>query len=63
MKKQKAAQNSATAAKSNIYQVVTDRILTSLREGLIPWEKPWQAPSFAGGHSPATCAPASLTAA
>ncbi|MGI4756387.1 MAG: ArdC family protein, partial [Janthinobacterium lividum] len=35
-----------------IYQVVTDRILASLKEGLIRWEKPWQAPTYAGGNFP-----------
>ncbi len=49
MKKQAAAQ---TATKPNLYQTVTDRILASLKEGIIPWEKPWQAPTFAGGNFP-----------
>lgn len=26
---------------ANIYQMVTDRIITELEKGLIPWEKPW----------------------
>jgi hypothetical protein len=41
-----------TTAKLNIYQVVTDRILASLKNGIIPWQKPWQAPTFAGGIFP-----------
>ena len=29
------------ADKKNIYQMVTDRIISELENGLIPWEKPW----------------------
>ena len=36
----------------NVYQIVTDRIIASLKEGVIPWEKPWKAPTFAGGNFP-----------
>ena len=36
----------------NVYQIVTDRIIASLKEGIIPWEKPWKAPTFAGGNFP-----------
>ena len=35
-----------------VYQIVTDRIIASLKEGIIPWEKPWKAPTFAGGTFP-----------
>jgi antirestriction protein ArdC len=35
-----------TAAKPNIYQIVTDRIIHSLEAGVVPWEKPWKAPHF-----------------
>ena len=28
-------------AKFDIYQMVTDRILTDLKNGTVPWEKPW----------------------
>ena len=38
MKKQAAVQNNATGTKPNIYQVVTDRILTNLKAGMIPWQ-------------------------
>jgi hypothetical protein len=38
-----------TAAKPNIYQIVTDRIIHSLDAGVIPWEKPWKTPRFHGG--------------
>jgi antirestriction protein ArdC len=38
--------------KPNVYQIVTDRIIASLKEGVIPWEKPWKAPTFAGGSFP-----------
>ena len=36
----------------SVYQIVTDRIIGSLKEGIIPWEKPWKAPTFAGGSFP-----------
>lgn len=41
-----------TTAKPSIYQTVTDRIISSLKEGIIPWEKPWQVPTYAGGNMP-----------
>jgi antirestriction protein ArdC len=41
-----------TAAKPNIYQIVTDRIIHSLEAGVIPWEKPWKTPRFHGGPFP-----------
>src|ERR1700761_1104804 len=36
----------------SIYQTITDRILASLKAGVIPWEKPWKSPRFAGGPFP-----------
>jgi antirestriction protein ArdC len=36
----------------NVYQIVTDRIIASLKDGIIPWEKPWTAPIFTGGNFP-----------
>src|ERR1700678_1373413 len=42
----------ASIAKPSIYQTVTDRILSSLKAGVIPWEKPWQSPHFTGGPLP-----------
>lgn len=27
---------------ANVYQLVTDRIVSQLEQGVIPWEKPWQ---------------------
>jgi len=41
-----------TTSKPSIYQVVTDRIIDSLKNGIIPWQKPWKAPSYAGGSFP-----------
>jgi len=38
--------------KPSVYQIVTDRIIASLKAGVIPWEKPWQTPHFAGGPFP-----------
>lgn len=36
----------------SIYQTVTNRIVSSLKAGVIPWEKPWKTPRFAGGPFP-----------
>jgi antirestriction protein ArdC len=41
-----------TAPKFNLYQTVTDRIIASLKAGVIPWEKPWKSPHFTGGPFP-----------
>ncbi len=41
-----------TTDRPNVYQIVTDRILASLKEGVIPWEKPWRTPTFSGGCFP-----------
>ena len=38
--------------KFNLYQVVTDRIIASLKTGVIPWEKPWKASQYTGGPFP-----------
>ena len=40
------------APKPSVYQAVTDRIIASLKAGVIPWEKPWQSPQFSGGPFP-----------
>jgi antirestriction protein ArdC len=40
------------ASRPSIYQSVTDRIISSLKAGVIPWEKPWQTPRFSGGPFP-----------
>jgi antirestriction protein ArdC len=40
------------ASRPSIYQTVTDRILSSLKAGVIPWEKPWKSPRFTGGPFP-----------
>jgi hypothetical protein len=40
------------ASRPSIYQTVTDRIISSLKAGVIPWEKPWKSPRFAGGPFP-----------
>jgi antirestriction protein ArdC len=41
-----------TNNRPSIYQTVTDRIVSSLKAGVIPWEKPWKSPRFAGGPFP-----------
>ena len=40
------------ASRPSIYQTVTDRIISSLKAGMIPWEKPWKTPRYAGGPFP-----------
>lgn len=40
------------ASRPSIYQTVTDRIIASLKAGVIPWEKPWKTPRYAGGPFP-----------
>jgi antirestriction protein ArdC len=40
------------AAEPNLYQTVTDRFIARLKAGVIPWEKPWNIPHFAGGPFP-----------
>ena len=44
--------NAATNSRPSIYQTVTDRILSSLKAGVIPWERPWKSPRFTGGPFP-----------
>ena len=46
------SKKAATTTKPSVYQIVTDRIIASLKAGVIPWEKPWQTPHFAGGPFP-----------
>jgi antirestriction protein ArdC len=46
------SRTSTATPRPNIYQIVTDRILQSLKAGVIPWEKPWQSPHFTGGPFP-----------
>jgi antirestriction protein ArdC len=40
------------ASRPSIYQTVTDRIISSLKAGVIPWEKPWKTPRYEGGPFP-----------
>src|SRR5271170_5572605 len=48
----KAMKKTDTKNRPSIYQTVTDRILSSLKAGVIPWEKPWKSPRYAGGPFP-----------
>lgn len=41
-----------TTSRPSIYQTVTDRIISSLKASVIPWEKPWKTPRYAGGPFP-----------
>jgi antirestriction protein ArdC len=45
------------ASRPSIYQTVTDRIISSLKAGVIPWEKPWQTPYFTGVPFPCNFRP------
>lgn len=40
------------ASRPSIYQTVSDRIISSLKAGVIPWEKPWKSPRYTGGSFP-----------
>lgn len=40
------------AGRPSIYETVTYLILSSLKAGVIPWEKPWKTPRYAGGPFP-----------
>jgi antirestriction protein ArdC len=40
------------ASRPSIYQTVTNRIISSLKAGVIPWEKPWKSPRYTGGPFP-----------
>ena len=33
-------------AKTNVYQMVTDRIISELEKGRIPWQCPWTGASL-----------------
>ena len=44
--------HSNAASRPSIYQTVTERIISSLKAGVIPWEKPWKTPHYAGGPFP-----------
>lgn len=41
-----------TTERLSIYQTVTNRIIDSLKQGIIPWEKPWKSPTVGGGSLP-----------
>jgi len=43
----------------NVYQIVTDRIIAELENGIIPWEKPWTGVR-SGAYSRATGRPYSV---
>jgi antirestriction protein ArdC len=50
--KEEASMSKTPTPRPNIYQIVTNRIVQSLKTGIIPWEKPWQSPHFTGGPFP-----------
>src|SRR5258708_24024373 len=44
--------NTATSSRPSICQTVTDLIISSLKAGVIPWERPWRSPRYAGSPFP-----------
>jgi len=44
---------------NNVYQIVTDRIITELEKGVVPWHKPWTG-TQSGAYSHSTGKPYSL---
>ena len=45
-KEETSMSKTSTTPRPNIYQIVTDRIVQSLKAGIIPWEKPWPESAF-----------------
>ena len=41
--KKSAKKAAATTPRPDVYQIVTDRIISALEGGIIPWRKPWNA--------------------
>jgi antirestriction protein ArdC len=39
-------------SRPSLYQTVSDRIISSLKAGVIPWEEPWKSPRYTGGPFP-----------
>lgn len=37
----KKAKEEPQMKKANVYEMVTDRIISELEKGVIPWQKPW----------------------
>ena len=42
----------STNANTSIYDTVTARILDSLNNGIVPWQKPWSTATYEGGNFP-----------
>jgi antirestriction protein ArdC len=40
------------AGRPSIDQTVTDRMISSLKTGVIPWERPWKSPRYPDGPFP-----------
>lgn len=41
----------AAAGKTNVYEMVTERIIAELEKGIIPWEKPWGTGVRSGAYN------------
>ena len=45
--------------KQSVYEMVTERIISQLEQGIIPWEKPWSG-ARSGAYNRITKKPYSL---
>ena len=41
--------------RSDVYQRITDQIVTELEKGVRPWMQPWSAEHAAGAHRRGPC--------
>ena len=41
----------ATTNKTNVYDLVTERIIEQMNKGIIPWQKPWNIVATNGTNS------------
>ncbi|MGG6107212.1 ArdC-like ssDNA-binding domain-containing protein [Pantoea ananatis] len=42
MKKKTAGLKASTEQQADLYQQVTDKIITALESGVLPWRRPWR---------------------
>ena len=39
----------------DLYQAITDRIISELEKGTVPWQRPWTCPTGAFSHVTGKC--------
>ena len=39
----------------DLYQAITDRIISELEKGTVPWQRPWTCPTGAISHVTGKC--------